>query len=104
MTRNPNEHHPSVLLRCCQTVPCYPSCLASVDCYKNGDEHDPYAGPPLYLISLVSLSHCWFLLESTQFLLLFSSCLNCCCSNLTVRVCDVFWPRPSCQVRLLPPA
>ncbi|MEQ2287980.1 hypothetical protein AMECASPLE_018315 [Ameca splendens] len=27
-----------------------------------------------------------------------------CCSNLTVRVCDVFWPRPSCQVRLLPPA
>lgn len=27
-----------------------------------------------------------------------------CCSSLTVRVCAVFWPRPSCQVRLLPPA
>lgn len=27
-----------------------------------------------------------------------------CCSNLTVRVCAVFCPRPSCQVRLLPPA
>lgn len=27
-----------------------------------------------------------------------------CCSSLTVLVCAVFWPRPSCQVKLLPPA
>lgn len=27
-----------------------------------------------------------------------------CCSSLTVRVCAAFWPRPSCQVKLLPPA